>query len=482
LADDISYGKTAAVLRMLETYLGPETFRAGVNAYLRQHAYGNATASDFWNAQSQVSKRPVDKIMPTFVEQPGAPLVSVKRQCSGNSTTVALAQQRYFYDRALFNASSKEVWQIPVCLKGSKAGGAENCELLTQKEQDLNLSGCSPWVFANAGAKGFYRSGYETDAVRSMAKDAESALTPAERIMLLSDIWASVRVNREPIGDYLAVAQGLQADRTSAVLSELIGQLDYIGEHLVNDADRESYDLWVRQLLAPAAKDVGWEPKPGESADQNSLRAHLMHALGYTAHDPGVEAVARKLTDQAMQDPSSVDRELLFAALPIAARNGDAALYDAVLARLKAAKTPEEQFIYQQTLTRFSDPKLLERTLDYAISPEVRSQDSLLVIADVMRNSAGAKLAWDFVRAHWSEIVNLGGAFGGGMIVGTTSSFCDAGMRDEVKDFFATHHAPASERTLKQSLERMNYCVDLKAQQVRQLSSWLQSHGSSVGE
>ncbi len=481
LADDISYGKTAAVLRMLEAYLGPETFRAGVNAYLKQHAYGNATASDFWSAQSQVSKKPVNKIMPTFIEQPGAPLVSVKNQCSGNSTATALSQQRYFFDRTRFEAGSKEAWQIPVCLKQGK-DGADTCELLTQKQQDLNLSQCSPWVFANAGAKGFYRSGYDTEAVRAMAKDVETALTPAERIMLLSDVWSSVRVNRESIGDYLAVAQGLQADRIAAVLGELIGQLDFIGEHLVNDADRESYELWVRQLLTPAAKDVGWEPKPGESSDQKGLRAQLMHALGYTARDPEVEAVARKLTTQAMQDPSSVDHELLSVALSITARNGDAALYDEVMARLKAAKTPEEQFIYQRILSRFSDPKLLERTLEYAISPEVRSQDALFVIAGVMRNPAGAKLAWDFVRAHWNEIANLGGAFGGGIIVGSAGSFCDAGMRDEVKDFFATHHAPAADRGLKQSLERIGYCVDLKSQQGTQLASWLQSHGSSVGE
>ena len=482
LADEISYAKTAAVLRMLESYLGPETFRAGVNAYLKQHAYANATAADFWNAQSQVSKKPVDKIMPTFVEQPGPPLVSVRNQCGGDSTTISLAQQRYFYDRTLFDAGSKEIWQIPACLKTSGTAGAEKCELLMKKEQKLNVPGCSPWILANAGAKGYYRSGYESDAVRSMAKDVETALTPAERIRLLSDIWASVRVSREPIGDYLAVAQGLQTDRSSAVLSEMISQLDYIGEHLVNDSDREAYDLWVRQLLTPAAKDVGWEPKPGESLDQNTLRARLMHALGYTARDPEVEAVARKLTDQAMQDPTSVDRELLFAAAPVAARDGDSALYDAILARVKSAKSPEEEFIYRRILTRFSDPKLLERTLAYAISPEVRSQDSLMVVSDVMRNPAGTKLAWDFVRAHWNEIANLGGAFGGGMIVENTSSFCDASMRDEVKDFFATHHAPAADRALKQSLERINYCVDLKAQQGTQLASWLQTHGNSVGE
>jgi aminopeptidase N/puromycin-sensitive aminopeptidase len=482
LADDISYGKTAAVLRMLENYLGPEVFRAGVNAYLKQHAYGNATASDFWNAQARVSKKPVDQIMPTWVEQPGAPLVSVKNQCSGNSTSVGLAQQRYFYDRSLFNAGSKEVWEIPVCLKDGKAGSIEKCELLAQKEQVASFSGCAPWIFANAGAKGFYRSGYETDAVRSMARDVETALTPAERIMLLSDIWASVRVNREPIGDYLAVAQGLQSDRTGAVLTELVRQLDFIGEHLVNDADRESYDLWVRQLLTPAAKDVGWTPKPGEPSDQSSVRAQLMHALGYTARDPEVEAVARKLTEQAMQDPSSVEHELLSAALSIAARDGDAALYDQVMARLKTAKTPEEQFIYQQMLTRFSDPKLLERTLEYAISPDVRSQDAPYVIRDVMRNPAGTMLTWDFARAHWSDVANLGGAFGGGVIVRATGSFCDASMRDEVKEFFVTHQSPASERGLKQSLERINYCVDLKAQQGTQLASWLQSHATSVGE
>ena len=484
LADTISYDKTAAVLRMLEAYLGPETFRAGVNAYLQQHAYGNATASDFWSAQAQVSKKPVDKIMPTFVEQPGPPLVSVLTQCSGNSTTVTLAQQRYFYDRTLFDAGSKELWQIPFCLRSVEAGmkGTEKCGLLTEKQQVFNLPGCSPSVFANAGAKGFYRSGYQAEAVRLMAKGAESALTAGERIMLLSDVWASVRVNREPIGDYLALAQGLQAERNSAVLGELCTQLDYIGEHLVNAADRESFELWIRQLLAPAAKDVGWDPKPGESAEQTGLRAQLMHALGYTARDPAVEKVARNLTERGMKDTSSVDRQLLSEALPVALRTGDATMYETIVARLKAPQTPEEQNIYQQTLTLFGDRNLLERTLDYAISPDVRSQDSLQVIADVMRNPAGEKLAWDFVRAHWGEIENLGGPFGSGGIVKATRSFCDSGMRDEVKDFFTTHHAPASERTLKQSLELMKYCVDLKAQQETHLASWLESHSNSSGE
>ena len=195
LFDGIAYGKAAAVLNMLEAYLGPETFRAGVREYVKQHSYGNATADDFWTTLAKVSKKPVDQIMPTWVKQAGVPIVNAKAQCSGNSTSVTLAQQRYYYDRAKFEAGNDQLWQIPVCLKGSGASGAK-CELLTKKEETFTLPGCSTWALANAGASGYYRAGYQPEAVRALAKDAESKLSPAERILLQADIWASVRVGR----------------------------------------------------------------------------------------------------------------------------------------------------------------------------------------------------------------------------------------------------------------------------------------------
>ena len=48
--DILTYEKGAAVLRMLEQYLGAEVFRAGVGHYLRTHAYGNTETSDLWDA------------------------------------------------------------------------------------------------------------------------------------------------------------------------------------------------------------------------------------------------------------------------------------------------------------------------------------------------------------------------------------------------------------------------------------------------
>ncbi len=479
LFDGIAYGKAASVLRMVEAYLGEETFRAGVNAYLQQHQYANATASDFWGAQAKTSKKPVDQIMPTFVKQAGVPLINVKSQCSGNSTIVELDQRRYYYDREKFQAANDQLWQVPMCLKSST--GAQKCEVLAKKQATVTLPGCSTWVLANAGATGYYRAGYEPDAVRALANDAESKLSPAERIALQTDIWASVRVGREPVGGYLAFVQGLGSDRNRAVLEDVLGRLNFIGQYLVTDNDRESYRIWLRQYLTPILKDVGWEPKPGESDEQRTLRARVFTSLGYDARDPEVLALARKSADRVLDDPSSVDREIAIGALSIAALNGDEALYGRLMAALKNPKSPEEYYMYLFALPQFSDPKLLQRTLDYALSPDVRSQDALGVITSVMSNPEGEKQAWDFVLTHWDAVQKAGGPFASAQVVGATSGFCDAHMRDQVVDFYAAHKIAAAERTYRQSIERINNCVDLKLQQEPQLASWLGQHGSSAG-
>src|ERR1039458_2123250 len=479
LFDGIAYGKAASVLRMLEAYLGEQTFRAGVNAYLEQHQYANATADDFWDAQAKTSRKPVDQIMPTFVKQAGVPIINVKSQCSGNSTTVTLDQRRFYNDREKFQAANDQLWQVPLCMKSST--GSQKCELLTRRQETFTLPGCSTWVLANAGASGYYRDGYQPDAVRALASDAESKLSPAERIALQADIWASVRVGREPVGDYLAFAQGLGSDRNRAVLEDVLGRLNFIGQYLVTDRDRASFRAWLRQYLTPILKDVGWESKPGESDEQRTLRARLFKSLGYDARDPEVLAQARKIADQVLDNPASVDREMAIGAIALAALNGDEAFYARVMTALKNPKSPEEYYMYLFSLPQFSDSKLLQRTLDYAISPDIRSQDALQLVTGVMGNPAGERLAWDFVLAHWDAVQKAGGPFASAQVVGATSSFCDAHMRDQVVDFYAAHKIAAAERTYRQSIERINNCVDLKLQQEPQLASWLGQHGPPAG-
>ncbi len=475
LFDSIAYEKAAAVLRMLEFYLGPEDFRVGVNAYLKAHAYGNATDTDFWNALAAASKKPVDKIMPTFVTQPGAPLVTVHAQCREKSTQVALDQQRFFYDRSLLSSPNGELWMVPVCLKQAGDTGAQaKCELLNTKEQKYELSGCSPWVFGNAGAHGYYQTGYDSAAFHEMSRQAERDFTPAERIALVRSAWAAVRSGQQPITDFMQLAQELQSDRNSAVFGQMDRELDYIGTYLVNDADQDEYRAWVQNLLSPVLKNIGWIPAATDDSNRKDLRAYVFYTLGYTGRDPEVLTKAHELVNAALQDPISVDPSLVDAAFNVAAVNGSAELYDRIVARLAKNDTPEQYYRYLYTLAHFSDPALLQRTLDYALSPAVRNQDTLLLIAAVMRNPAGEKLAWTFVQTHWPEIEKIVGGFNTGGLVESTSSFCDPQSRAEVQQFFGQHPVPSAERSLKQAMETVTYCIDTKAQQGPALATWLE--------
>jgi len=481
LFDGIAYGKAAAVLSMLESYLGEETFRAGVNYYLKQHQYANATAEDFWDALAKTSKKPVDKIMPTWVKQPGVPIVALKARCSGSSTAVTLTQQRYYLDRSQFEAPNDQLWQIPLCLKGS-SNDAPRCELLTSKEDTFQLPGCSTWVLGNAGAQGYYRVGYEPDAARAIASAAATKLTPSEQISLQNDIWASVRVGREPVGDYLTFAQGLQSERNRAVFKNVLNRLGYVGRYLLTDTDRPAYEEWLRQFLAPVIRDVGYAPKPGDTEDQRAFRAVLLNTLGYDAHDPDALAEARKIADKTLADPSSVDPELARGVFALAAINADAEFYDKIMAALKTAKSPELYYLYLYTLPQVRDPKLVERTLNFVISSDVRPQDSLSLLGNELANPASQPLAWDFIRQHWTDIEKGGNPFAGAQILGYTRSFCDPSLRDQLTEFYTSHKIAGAERTYKQSIELINDCIDLKTQQQPQLAQWLGQHGATAGK
>src|SRR5215813_7277727 len=90
--DDITYKKGQSFLRMLENFLGEDLFREGIRRYMTAHMYSNTTIADLWNALSECSGKPVAEIAAGWTEQPGFPLVRVKRDKDGD---VSLTQERF---------------------------------------------------------------------------------------------------------------------------------------------------------------------------------------------------------------------------------------------------------------------------------------------------------------------------------------------------------------------------------------------------
>jgi aminopeptidase N len=463
--DPIAYEKTSGVLNMLEAYVGPEKFREGVSSYLSKYATGNAAGEDFWTEMTRVTEKPVNRIMKSFVEQPGAPLLSVRTRCVGNATEVTLGQQRYVgTPRA---AATRQQWTLPVCV--TTATGPATCTIVSEAQQTIRAPGCGP-ALINADARGYYITEYDPAAVAALATRTPP-LTAPERISLLGDEWRVVVAGRHDVGTYLDLAAAFAADPTPAVLTEAARRLAYVGETIVGASERERFDAWVIRTFRPVLERVGTDPSPSDDEDTNSRRGVLWQLL---AGDAELQARARARARAYMSDPSSSPPSLVAQVLQVAAAGGDQALYDEYLRRMKAATTaPEEFYRYFNALASFRDADLVARTLAYTISPDVRSQDTPLLL-EQMLGSPARDAAWTFIRQEWPALTAKVGVFQSmPMIVGALGSFCSAERAAEIRAFFAAHPVPEAARSLTQALERIETCASVRDRQSAPFLRWL---------
>jgi aminopeptidase N/puromycin-sensitive aminopeptidase len=476
LFDGIAYGKAASVLRMVEYYVGPEVFRKGVQNYLRAHAYGNATAEDFWTQITRVSGKPVDKIMSSFVVQPGEPLLHVSQENGGETTIsrqISISQERLFSDRQLLG-TTQQIWTIPVCWRPLTQDSAGTCTLLSSRGQS-NVGSAKAPIFPNADGHGYYRSEYEQALRDQLTKSLESALKPTERIFMLGDEWALMHVGRLSIGNYLDLVSYLKGERLRHVWQGPLDNIDYIYDVLITDQERDHFRQFVRNLMKPVYTQLANTSDPEEKA----LRADLFYRLGIIGRDPDVMAEAKQIAQKVLQDPASGDPLFAGPALEIAATQGDEKLFSQIVDALKATDDQILRRRYMDALSRFEKPELEEKALELGVSGAIRNQDSTSYIARFLRYPATRPVAWKFIQTHWNDVEKTFTTASGAALVANSGRFCDADAESRVSGFFKVHPVPAAERALRQTLERINSCVDLRKMQENNLQTWLVEHENS---
>ena len=477
--DGIAYGKTAAVLRMLEAYVGEDTFRDGIRAYIKRYQYANAKAEDFWSTMTAVTKQPIDRMMPSFVTQAGAPLVRASARCEGDATLLTLAQQRMFARREPFLAGTPQLWTIPVTVRNlDDPASAPHKFLLTKKEETFRVSGCSPHLFVNYDGRGFYRTAHAEGMVPATG-DLTKLLSPSERVALVNDVWALVKIGEADIATELALAERLRHDRDRAVVGAIVEKLYAIGQDLLTEAQAPAYRRWVAAYLRPMIAEIGWTPAAGEPDERKRLRADIVRILGEIARDAETLRKARELTELALRDTNAVDATLLDVVVPLAARNGDAALLQKFKAAMAASQSPGQYYRYLYALISFEDPALAKEAYAAALSADMRSQDLPGFIESMFETPERRAEAWAFVKNNWDDLRTKFTPWGGAAIVRATGHLCDAKQRADVERFFATHPVEASDRSLRQALENIDMCVEMRTLQAQNFAQWLGSEAGS---
>jgi aminopeptidase N len=474
--DAIAYEKGAAVVRMVEHYVGADAFRNGINAYLQAHAYKNATSEDFSKAIAASSGKPVERILPTFVNQPGMPLVEVSNLACNPAKTethATFAQSRFVLGT---ETSAAGRWQIPICVVGDRVTAEASCQLLTEPRQTLKIAeGCGSWMFANAGARGYYRTAYTPEMLAALAPHIQGELSAAERLSLVDDEWALMRAQRHDVTSYLTLVSGFGREHASRVLEDIGSQIQFIHDYLTPPPSAPTVEAFVRSLLQPLMRELGFAPAASDTDDRRALRAAVVSALGTTGNDADVIAQARAAVDRSLRPGGApLEPSLATAITTVAAAHGDAALFDALVAASDRAASPEDRYRFLSAITRFQDPALIDRGLQLALTSRIRSQDTALYLAGFLANPAAKARGWAFVKQHWTALAPKLSIFGADTtLTSALGSFCDAPARADIASFFAAHPLPGADRTLRQTLERIDNCTALRASQAPAVERWL---------
>jgi aminopeptidase N len=476
--DGITYDKGAAVLAMTETWVGPDAFRRALQAYLGAYAWKNATTADFVAAVSEAAALDASPVMASFLDQEGVPLVSMKLSCAKGKPPSLRLDQRRFLPAGARAADDGRRWKIPVCVRYG-AGGTEErmCSLLDGAGVEMTFAqakACPDWVLGNDGAAGYYRVRYQGDLLGRLARRQE--LTVRERLAAIDDLDALVLGGALPAGDALAFVPAALAGADPRVVAGLVALVDDLwSHHLVPAGDEVAFAAWVEATFGERARALGWIPRPEEEAESRLLRAVLVPFVALRGADRELRAQAVELTGRWLGDRKALDPDARDGAVLVAARSGDAALWERMQREAVRSANPADRALLLGALARFPDARLTRRALEGTLGPDADPREAvgmyraaadddgtLLVWWDVFRDG------FDHVAAHVPDDLQP-------RLLGGAARFCDETHRAEVAGFMEPRADKLSggRRVVEQTLEQIDLCVAARKRGERSVAAFL---------
>ena len=472
LADALAYNKGQALLVMFESWLGPEAMQRGVRDYIEHHAWKNTDAADLWSALGKASGRDVAAALGSFVDQPGAPLVTAEPMGDGR---VRLRQQRFL---ATAGSAARPVrWKIPVRLSWSDGTKVHEQRLLLDAEsQIVRLEGARRdpvWLHPNAGEGGYYRWSLP-DRWRQALNEHAGALDVRERTGLLRNAAALFESGQLHGPEYLALLERMGRDKAPQVIEAVVDGVRRVHDVFAGPELETTFAAWTRSALGPALGGIGLTPVAGEPAPRSLARPELLMALGELGRDPRVNTPAHGWADAFLERPASVDPLSAEVGLALAALDGDVARFERYRRAFETAPVPADRRRLLTALGQFRRAEPVERALAYSLTGPLRPNEILVpaqrmsgVVALQDRVFQWMTVSYDSIarRIPPTSLSELA-LFGGG---------CSVDRLAAARAFFATPgHAPAGiEEQLSRVTDAVKDCAALHDREVAAVRRYL---------
>lgn len=405
--DAVVYHKGEAVLTMFAEWMGHRAFVEGLQRFLDAHAWKTATSRDLLESLAAAGGRPeLAQSMESFLDLPGAPLVSVRLRCDADPPIAELRQERL--GAADSPQATDHAWRFPICLRyPSGTASTTACTMLDRAATEVALreaNGCPAWLTANAGGAGYYRVRYEPELLRQLLSGDTSVLTTEERVSILGDLRALVELGQIDVADLLeGVRAMLAATDDPLMVQQAVRALEGLRDDLVPLESRDAYADFLRTTFAARMDVLAWDY--GADPQRDALWATLLALLADEGRDERVGAHAVELAERWLEDRSAVSPDLAPIVLPIAARRGDRALVRRIDQAARGTSSEAERAILLSALGSFRGDEArlaLELVFDGPYTPRERLFDYGVA---VIRDPEVARALHDAAAEDYDRIV-----------------------------------------------------------------------------
>ncbi len=450
--DALTYGKGAAVVRMLERFVGAAAFREGINQYLATHAYGNAETDDLWHALQSISHLDVGALMEGWIRRGGYPVVSVTPAADG----VTLTQEQFLY-----RGEGDQRWEIPMLYRHLDTGEEGSLVLGRSAALDVPPMG----LVVNAGGHGFYRVRYGPELLHALG-ERFGELDAMERVSLIADTWALVLRGDAAAAEILGLVERVGFD-PEPVMWEAIAHVYHELDRIASPAAQSRLQDHIRRTMRPALDAMGFEPAPGESELDRRKRGVLLDATGVLGADEEVRRYLRSVFDADLGD--GADADVVGAAVAVVGATGDLGDYERLVELYKRADSPQAVIRYLRAATAIPHQEAADRTFEMVMTGGVRSQDGANIFARLLGHRTVGPHVWRLWKERWDEMVAL---FSIGMrrrLLDFLPNRTEPDLAVEIRDFLNEHPLAGGERYKSQQLERMFLRVALRQREAERL-------------
>ena len=481
--DGITYSKGEAVIGMFENWMGEEAFRRGVQHYIHQYAWRNATAGDFLDSLSSASSKPIARAFSTFLDQAGVPLVSVALNCGASGASLHLTQKRALPIGS--PGSAQETWQIPVCARYAEDGKTyHECKLLSQSTADWKLAGaaCPAWIDANADGKGYYRTRYEGDLLDKLLAGNGEHLSPVERVSALGDVNTLAHMGELKSAQALGMAVTFANDPVRQVVGSSIGILAGIHDNLVPEDLKPNYARLVDKTFGARARQLRWKARPADDAETRLMRETVVPLVALYGSDGSLAADARRLAAAWLSDHSVIDPDMAGSVLGVAAFTSGESFFQQLQAQLPHTEDRHDRELILGAMGSFHDPQIVKTAMAMVLKPDFDLREAASLLFAPMGNPDTRSMPFEFVKANFDAIaakIPAGSTFGfGDFLPFVGGAFCDEKSAAEVKAFFApkVDRFPGTRRNLAQVLENIRICTAYKSAQEDSVAAFLKQY------